>query len=99
MGCQALPEFGILGLADETDCDEGSLLQLIGTRCDILDQDVHKFGPFIARKFDSGNGDDKLGGRLGGTAIFRGQGLERKFLDLGLDFEVDLLNPSRLHLA
>ena len=72
---------------------------MIGAIRDILHQGVHKFGPFIARKFDGRDRDDELSGRLGGTAILGAQGLEGEFLDLGLDFGANLLDPSPLHLA
>ena len=72
---------------------------MIGARGDILDQGVHELGPLIARKLDGGDGNDELGGRLGGTTILGGEGLESHVLDLGLDRGSDLLNPSPLYLA
>lgn len=72
---------------------------MIGARGDVLDQGVHELGPLIARKLDGGDGNDELGGRLGGTTILGGEGLESHVLDLGLDRGSDLLNPSPLYLA
>lgn len=72
---------------------------MIRASSDILDQGVHELGPLVARKLDGGDGDDELGGRLGGTTILGGEGLDSHILDLGLDLEGDLLNPSPLYLA
>lgn len=72
---------------------------MIGPIRNILHQGVHEFGPLIAREFDGRDGDDELGGGLGGTAILGGQGLEGEILDLDLDFGADLCGPSPLHLA
>lgn len=98
MGSQTFPQLWILRLADETNCDEGGLFQLIGACCNALNQVVHQLWPFVTGKLDGGDRNDKLSSRLAGPGIFGRESLQRQLLDLRLYFGADSRNPSLLYL-
>lgn len=75
------------------------MLQGVSPTRDVLDEDVHEFGPLIARQLDRSNRNDQGSSGVPSSGIGRVQGLERELLDLRLGLGVDLLNPSKLHFT